>query len=122
MGYRSEVTSCIYGKTEAMIPFLTKHKLLGSPVFPHFEDDLRVDTFESHKGEEYKILVLAVSDAKWYDGYSDVKAWDALLKAADAEDLEWEFVAVGEDGQTEERRSSESEYFIVVNHSIDIEY
>ena len=124
MGYRSAVTSCIYGEAEAVTSFLTKQKLVGNPVFSFFEDDLKVDTFKSYDGgKEYKILVLELSDSKWYPTFEDVKAWENLLDEADeVEDLEWEFVIVGEDGQTEERYSENPEYLISVNRSIEINY
>ena len=123
MGYRSEVTSCIYGDPEVMIGFLTKHKLLGSTVFPHFEDDLKVDTGTGCDGTKFKILLLELSDVKWYETYADIKAWNDLLKdAGEVDGLEWEIAIVGEDGATEERRSNGADYIISVNHSIEINY
>lgn len=123
MGYRSEVTSCIYGNPEVMTSFLTKHRLMGSTVLPHFEDDLKVDTCTGSDGTEFKILLLELSDVKWYETYEDVKAWNDLLKdASEVDGLEWEIVIVGEDGATEERRSNGADYIVEVSHNITVNY
>jgi len=123
MGYQSEVTSCIYGDPEVMTSFLTKHKLLGNTVFPYFKDDLKIDTCTGSDGTKFKILLLELSDVKWYETYADVKAWNDLLKdAGEVDGLEWEIAIVGEDGATEERRSNGADYIVEVSHEITVNY
>ena len=42
MGYRSDLTSVIYGEADKVEAFIVKHKLLGNTVFEEFKDDLRI--------------------------------------------------------------------------------
>jgi len=87
MGYRSDVTSCIYGSSDVMTPFLTKHKILENAALKEFKEYIKIDEYthdiyvsgtdqESTDQESTfhgKILALEVNNIKWYPDYSHVK-------------------------------------------------
>jgi hypothetical protein len=122
MGYRSQVESIIYGEAEKIDLFLVKHKILDSPVFEHFKDDLTVADRDSTSELELpqKGIILSGQDWKWYDSYSDVKAWEALLLDAEAFELNYEFVRIGEEEDDVERRQSENcDWVLHVSTSVE---
>jgi hypothetical protein len=125
MGFRSDVTSCIYGKAEVLTSFVTKHKLIDNPVFTSFfKDSITVDMYKVCPTEgEFKIILLQIEDVKWYDGYPDVNAWTRLLEEADKTDgLEWEHVECNEDGTSEQSRSDDSDFILSVSCSASVNY
>jgi hypothetical protein len=125
MGFRSDVTSCIYGKAEVLTSFFTKHKLLDNSVFTSFfKDSITIDVYKVCPTEgEFKIILLQIEDVKWYDGYSDVDAWTRLLEeAGETDGLEWEHVECHEDGTSEQRRSDNSDFILSVSCSASVNY
>ncbi len=115
MGYRSQVTSIIYGEAEKIDLFMVKHKILDSTVFEHFKDDIKVVDRTEQKG-----ILLEGDWWKWYPEYPDVKAWHELLDDAGEFGLCYEHVRVGEEtGDIETLTSAECDWVLSVNTSID---
>lgn len=132
MGYRSEVRSLIYGPPDQMDVFITTHRLiLSSEVFRHFKENLRYYKTKYHqyttgpKGnliddfQDVNILDLSGDGWKWYDSYEDVKSWASLLADACDQDLQYEFIRIGEgdgnDMDIERESSPDSLGFLSVN-------
>jgi hypothetical protein len=115
MGYRSQVTSIIYGEVEKIDLFLVKHKILDSEALQHFKDDIEI----LDRGEQKGILFDG-DWLKWYPEYSDVKAWHDLLADAEEFGLQYELVRVGEEsGDVETFHSEECDWVLSVNTTID---
>ena len=98
MGYRSQVTAVIYGSDEALTAYMTKDKLEhgDDSVFVHFKGQLKRQTIAFAKNTVHALL-LELNDVKWYEDYSDVKAWHRFMDASEAHDLSYEFIRIGED-------------------------
>lgn len=117
MGYRSQVESIIYGEPERIDLLLVKHKMIGAEVnpFEEFKEHIQVCDFEqgvydrekeaTHRVKQ-KVIHLQGDDWKWYETYTDVMAWEALMIDAEAFGLKYEFVRVGEEDGDIERRTS----------------
>lgn len=115
MGYRSQVTSIIYGEAEKIDLFLVKHKILDSEALQHFKDDIEI----LDRGEQKGILFDG-DWLKWYPEYPDGKAWMELLEDAETFGLCYEHVRAGEEsGDVETRTSAECDWVLSVNTSID---
>ena len=113
MGYRSDVAIAIYGPVIAMAPFIASRRLLGDVNFE--DDDVSIYAFANPKDDvglfgegltlnavPWTMLWATFDDTKWYDGYSDVDAWnklvmDALSDCGENDDLNVEFIRVGEE-------------------------
>jgi len=132
MGYRSEVRSCIYSDNHELFDaFISGQKLVDNKVFSSewFGDSLEETKMEykNTDGEviqTIKILSLKGDDWKWYDDYSDVKAWHKLLSDAEDAGLNYEFCRVGEeDGDIQyDTGGSEVEHFIDTYTHINVAY
>jgi hypothetical protein len=124
MGYRSQVTSIIYGEAEKIDLFLVKHKILDSEALKEFKNDIEVverDT-SGHLGTHPKEKgILFEGDwLKWYPEYPDVKAWNELLRDAEEFGLYFELMRVGEEaGDVEHVTSAECDWVLNVNTTID---
>ena len=103
MGYRSDITSIIYGEATKVDAFIAKHKLLGNTVFEKFKADLRIGSIPYNDDElgdvPGRMIELTGEGWKWYEIYSDVAAWMTLLTDAYDFGLEYEHIRVGEDYQ-----------------------
>lgn len=106
MGYRSEVRCLIYGTKEQMDVFLTTQALvLNSPALQEFKKDLI--RYEIKLREEtLHVLDLDGSDWKWYQGAKWVEAWNSFMEAAEEDDLQYEFICIGEDPRDIEQDTS----------------
>lgn len=124
MGYRSDVKSLIYGDVERMKVFIVKTKLLGeNNALALFKDSIDIQTVKVDPNTELTCIELHGEDWKWYESYEDVKAWEALLKEAEKDGLDYEFVRIGEESNDiEERCSTDARYFISVGSSSYINY
>ena len=98
MGYRSIVTAVVYGSDEALTAYMAKDKLEhgDDSVFVHFKGQLKRQTIAFAKGTIHALLI-ELNGVKWYDDYSDVKAWHRFMDASEAHDLSYEFIRIGED-------------------------
>ena len=105
MGYRSDITSIIYGEAEKVDAFIAKHKLLGNTVFEDFKGDLKIGStpFDTVPG---RMIELIGEGWKWYGGYPQVDAWMALLIDAQDFGLEYEHIRVGEDYEDNDLKMS----------------
>ena len=96
MGYRSEVASVIYAKKDIM----DKFKADNTDRLKELEI-----AFESNNDEglmyvsnsDYDLIFLKGNSWKWYDTYTDVKAWHDLMDLADKSGLVAEFLRIGEE-------------------------
>ena len=115
MGYRSQVESIIYGEAEKIDLFLVKHKILDSPAFEHFKDDIEI----LDRGEQKGILFDG-DWLKWYPEYPDVKAWHELLEDAERFGLSYEHIRVGEESDDIETiTSAECDWVLSVSTTIE---
>lgn len=92
MGYRSEVSSLIYGKPEAIDKFIMNNSELIDTIKKDFDNSLKICS-----NSIYKLIHLDLHSVKWYESYEDVTRWHHLLKLADEADLITEFVRTGEE-------------------------
>lgn len=124
MGYRSDVKSLIYGDVERMKVFIVKTKLLGANnALDLFKDNIVIQTVKADPSTELTCIELQGEDWKWYESYADVIAWEALLKEAEKDGLDYEFVRIGEESNDiEERCSTDARYFISVGSSSYVNY
>lgn len=135
MGYRSDVAIAIYGPVIAMAPFIASRRLLGDVNFE--DDDVSIYAFANPvdaaevSGEgltlnavPWTMLWASFEDTKWYDGYSDVDAWNKLVKDAISDwddNLNVEFVRVGEEtGDVDcEYRGENVQHYAGVTQRVD---
>ena len=132
MGYRSEVRSVIYGTQEQLDTFITTHQLiLNTQILNEFKQHLTRYTIEmdfyNSETKEFEKRTLSVLDLygsswKWYESYSDVQAWEKLLKDAEEQGLHTQFVRIGEEeGDIENRQIGDDFYQILSTHTSIIE-
>lgn len=118
MGYRSEVKSLVYGDTEPMAKFIVDNTELLEALQDDFNDDIQ--TIEKPM---QTFILLTLDYAKWYESYSDVSRWMALLNLADEAGLMYEFVRVGEEsGDIEYMNSPECEHILHVVTTIEVNF
>lgn len=144
MGYRSHVRSLIYGDPDTMCQLVAAHTLQGGKVFSeYFVNELRryrltrrlynaEATARGPKDErgwqpsvyddvEVEVLDYYGEDVKWYDDYSDVKAWHELIDAAEELGLSTEFIRIGEESNDIDVRHNvqdDAENYLNVSTSI----
>ena len=97
MGYRSQVTSIIYGEPDKVKAFKVKAKLTYSKVFESFKDNIKDFIIKTSPTDELGCIELESDIWKWYSEYPDVKAWHEMLEDAVEFGLSYEFVRIGED-------------------------
>jgi hypothetical protein len=119
MGYRSEVKSLVYGDSEPMAEFIADNTELLDELQNDFDGD--IETIEKPM---QTFIFLTLDYAKWYESYSDVARWMALLNLADSAGLMYEFVRVGEETSDIEYQHSqtECEYILQVVTTIDVNF
>jgi len=96
MGYRSEVSSVIYAKKDIMDKFKTDYSDKLKALEVHFENN-KDEGMSYESNSDYDIIFLKGSSWKWYETYTDVKAWHELMDLATERGLSVEFVRIGED-------------------------
>lgn len=137
MGYRSDVTSLIYGTEDAIDALLARQMLeTGTNCVKALEAaevrrlQRKVTRYGPHPDyEPYTVtltfLILEGQGWKWYDNYDDVKCWEHALRLVDemgAEmDISFDFVRVGEEtGDIDDRSGgSDPQSYARVRTSID---
>lgn len=144
MGYRSQVRALIYGDPAQICALVAAHTMGGGVnALKEFNDNItryRVDrrTYDhaatvsqepdEHgnkpsiwKTVEIEVIDLYGDDCKWYDSYSDVQAWVALMSEAEERGLNTEFVRVGEETEDIEIRQNiqdDGDTYIYVRRSV----
>ena len=122
-----------------MAPFIASRRLLGDVNFE--DDDVKVYAFANPQDDvvrnqdgrlcavPWTMLWATFDDTKWYDGYSDVDAWnklvrDALSDCGENDDLNVEFVRVGEEtGDLDhEYRGENVQHYCGVAQRVETEY
>jgi hypothetical protein len=97
MGYRSVVTAIVYGDEEALTTYMTKEKLSSEDnVFTMFKGQLKHMALPFARKTVYA-LQLELEHVKWYDEYEDVVRWTQFMQQAPDNDLNYEFIRIGED-------------------------
>lgn len=137
MGYRSQVRSLIYGETDKMSAFIASQRIKHPKVWEAFKDhinirDASIRVYRPHAGTDecafadvdIMVIDLLGDDWKWYEGYDDVQAWEALLDSAVSANLDYEFLRLGEDDTDNEYRYNSDNYdqrMLHFRRSIDCE-
>jgi hypothetical protein len=132
MGYRSQVTAVIYPAApedplgpDAYTEYETeKYNALRFLMGTKFET-LMDKWFggEAQWDDRHRRLVFELQDVKWYEGYEDVKAFDAMLVEVTELGYCSEFVRVGEEtDDIEHRYEGEGvKYLLNVQRTITID-
>jgi hypothetical protein len=122
MGYRSDVHALFYTTNKEDLPVL---KLYMDENYPEDLHDLEEISSNRIYGYEMKY-----ENVKWYEGYDDVKAFDAFktkyqdLIEGQETGKQWcfEFVRVGEDTDDIEFEQHDSSYVLSVSRRIECDY
>lgn len=96
MGYRSEVSSIIYAKKDIMDKFKVDNSDSIKELETHFENNYD-EGLSYQSNSYYDIIFLRGNGWKWYETYTDVKAWNNLMNLAIDKGLSVEFIRIGED-------------------------
>ena len=96
MGYRSEVSSIIYAKKDIMDKFKVDNSDSIKELETHFENTYD-EGLSYQSNSYYDIIFLRGNGWKWYETYTDVKAWNNLMNLAIDKGLSVEFIRIGED-------------------------
>jgi hypothetical protein len=135
MGYRSNVTAVIYPAepTDPLGPDAykeyetEKYNALRFLMGTKFEQlmDMQSGWFGSNAqwDDRNKRLVFEMQDVKWYEGYDDVKAFDAMLIEVTELGYCSEFIRIGEEiNDIESRYEGEGvKYLLNVQRTITID-
>lgn len=108
MGYRSQVRALIYGPKDHLDAYIVQVRLIENKnrVFKDFSESLtryaaKVAVFSETTGtlveQEVHVLDLYGDNWKWYENYEDVQAWEAFMREAENNELNYEFVRIGEE-------------------------
>jgi hypothetical protein len=120
MGYRSQVAVVIYGDHRDPKKYELLKTLMNTAfkdVYTEFEANA---TWHDSKG----VLEFAMEDVKWYDSYSDVIAFNAMLVDIDKiEGFNYEFVRIGEnaDDIDEQYGGNNCEHTLSVTRKIEVD-
>lgn len=100
MGYRSDVAYIIEFDSFEDRDTYANLKLALVPDDPEHQAILECD----YGRKDRPVITFKAGDVKWYPSYSDVQAHERLFRDVREvfETARWRFVALGEDGQTEE--------------------
>jgi len=96
MGYRSEVSSIIYAKKDIMDKFKVDNSDSIKELETYFENNYD-EGLSYQSNSYYDIIFLRGNGWKWYETYTDVKAWNNLMNLAIDKGLLVEFIRIGED-------------------------
>lgn len=114
MGYRSDVTVLIYPparKTEAGEEKYQLLKTLVNTTFNHVYTCWQNNLWTWHTLDH--VLEFNVPDAKWYDGYEEVRNFTTMLEELPALGYCVEFVRIGEDFNDIEREDYSPEHLYI---------
>jgi len=96
MGYRSEVSSIMYAKKDIMDKFKVDNSDSIKELETYFENNYD-EGLSYQSNSYYDIIFLRGNGWKWYETYTDVKAWNNLMNLAIDKGLLVEFIRIGED-------------------------
>ncbi len=81
-------------------------------------DELKKDLEINWKKESDNIW--SFEEWKWYPTYQDIKNWENFMKLCDKEELDYEFVRIGEDLDDNEIRGTDPYSIFGISRNIDI--
>ena len=120
MGYRSDVSLCIYGCREKMLAFVAAQRIARPNDYAIWKDEIQITKFDD------KVMMRAdFNHVKWYDSYDDVKCYRNLLDAAGQDDdICYEFVRIGEEYEDNETEfhGDDVQFFISIHREITYDY
>lgn len=121
MGYRSNVTAVIYGAQRNA----DKYEALRVLMNTTFEEVYDAWSGCAEWNTRNKVLIFTIEDVKWYDSFSDIRAFKAMLETL-ADDLKYnyELVRFGEDDDDidADRDGSDVEHILSVCRTVDINF
>jgi hypothetical protein len=109
MGYRSDVAYIIEFESYEDRDTYAHLKLALVPDDPEHQAMLECE----YESKSRPIITFQAYDVKWYPDYGDVRAHTRLyINSTDVfETARWRFVALGEDGQTDENANDDGELY-----------
>ena len=120
MGYRSDVSTVIYGDDRTAEKYALLKTLMNT-TFKVAYDAWSADVIWH---DTKCVLEFFIEDVKWYESYPDVMAFLTMLEnLREIEGYNYEFVRVGEQDDDIDRQSegNQCEYLIIVCRSIQVE-
>jgi hypothetical protein len=120
MGYRSDVSTVIYGDDRNP----EKYALLKTLMNTTFKVAYDAWSACAEWHDTKHVLEFQIEDVKWYESYPEVMAFLTMLEnLREIEGYNYEFVRVGEDDDDIDRQSegNQCEYLINVCRSIEVE-
>ena len=120
MGYRSDVSTVIYGDNRSPEKYALLKTLMNT-TFKVAYDSWSADAIWH---DTKHVLEFHIEDVKWYESYPDVMAFTTMLEnLREIEGYNYEFVRVGEDDNDIDRQSegNQCEYLINVCRSIEVD-
>ena len=120
MGYRSNVSTVIYGDNRNPEKYALLKTLMNTTFKVAYDAWSGCVTWHDTKC----VLEFFIEDTKWYESYPDVAAFIAMLEnLQEIEGINYEFVRIGEDDEDIERNNhgDHCEYITNVCRSIQVE-
>jgi hypothetical protein len=120
MGYRSDVTTLIYGDGLSQEKYDLLKTLMNTTfkgVYDEFEANAE---WHDHK----RALEFRMENVKWYESYSDVQNFMQMLNdIGDMSGLNYEFIRVGEETDDIEQlqNGEDLRYALSVSRSIEVD-
>lgn len=125
MGYRSDVSTAIWGTEEELNSFLTHETLIVSDglvtrALEEFKDSVKRRSFVllEYDNDAQPVrktmhgIFMTAENVKWYADDKDVELWNQFMSRAGEAGLNTEFIRTGEDdNDTEHEVSSEYSLF-----------
>ena len=122
MGYRSDLVVLIYPDTVNKIDTQALYDQLKMLMATTFSEVVKSFEAEMYWGDARHVLKFILENTKWYPSYSDVAAFEAMLREFDGTIAGYctEFVRIGDNYEDIEVRSSgeHCEYYLSVNRDI----
>ena len=119
MGYRSELTVVIYGNGRNLEQYEALKVFMNTTfvsVYKEWESTV--------EWNDRGVLIFRIEDVKWYDSYSDVKEFNAMLDVL-ANELEYnyEMIRLGEEDDDTERTTGGDnvEWMLNVGRSVNVD-
>jgi hypothetical protein len=120
MGYRSQVAVVIYGDQRDP----EKYALLKTLMNTTFKEAYTEFDGNAEWHDDKYVLEFKMEDVKWYDNYSEVRLFMAMLDdIGEIEGFNYEFIRIGEDAKDiEDQQGGEcGEYILSVSRSIEVD-
>jgi len=110
MGYRSNIRCLIYPSGIENAERDEKYEALKTIMNTTFKEVFDMWSEHFTVDDTNMVIDFTIDDVKWYEGYPDVAAFDALLPALDDLGYSYEFIRVGEDQNDIEYRQSDDNH------------